>query len=303
MTEIVAQKRKTDDPEIWKDNSVEIFLNPSGDRKTCFQILINSEGALSDQKIVRHGASGSSDFSWNSGAVPNVEKGNSFWSAIVTIPLKNLPGIRDEFPANFARNRILKTSSGYQTLYHWSPFARGFHDLENFGTISLAPDRNILINGDFSLPAQRTKRHFGIWEKNRWVGGWIGDSSLSARCDETQFVSAPAAMRLSGKNRILTQYLPKLKANRKYRLSFYVKLENVKPVGQGGVCANLWDDRNRWFPAHNYLSGSTDWIFQSFTFTTGEKTGLQGKTIPYLRLRIMNAEGTAWFDDVRLEEL
>ena len=58
MSEIVAQKRKADDPEIWKDNSVEIFLNPSGDRKTYYQLMVNSEGSLSDQKIVKLAASG-----------------------------------------------------------------------------------------------------------------------------------------------------------------------------------------------------------------------------------------------------
>lgn len=303
MSEIVAQKRKADDPEIWKDNSVEIFLNPSGDRKTYYQLMVNSEGSLSDQKIVKLGASGSNDLTWNSGASVEVKKEPSAWIAEIAIPLKNLPDIREEFPANFARSRILKTGSDYETLYHWSPFARGFHDLENYGSITSAKEQNILINSDFSMFPERTKRHFGIWEGYKWIGGWIGDKSNTAAVDSEICVSAPFGMRLqSEEGATVMQYLPALKPATKYRLSFFVKLQDVKPLkAGGGVCANLYDDANRWFPAHNWLTGTMDWTFQSYEFTTGKNTN--AKVNSYLRLRLMNASGTVWFDDVKLEEL
>ena len=44
-----------------------------------------------------------------------------------------------------------------------------------------------------------------------------------------------------------------------------------------------------------------DWTFQSYEFTTGKNTN--AKVNSYLRLRLMNASGTVWFDDVKLEEL
>ena len=101
---------------------------------------------------------------------------------------------------------------------------------------------------------------------------------------------------------MLLQYLPKLKQNTKYRLSYYVKLQDVKALKRGGgVCANLFDDRNRWFPTYNYLTGTNDWIYQTFEFTTGKNTNAKIKA--YLRLRIFNAKGTVWFDDVKLEEI
>lgn len=300
---IVAVKRKTDDRNIWQDNSVEIFLNPSGDRKTYYQLMVNSEGSLSDQKCVRDGAKSAEDISWNSDASVKVEKQAAAWIAEIAIPLDNLPGLKTEFPANFARNRILKrNAAGYETLYQWSPFARGFHDLENYGTLSAETDANILINSDFSLPAQRTNRHFGIWKGSAWLGGWIGDEKNPPVLDNASRISPPASLRLQGKNVTIMQSLPKLKPDTKYRLSFYVKLENVKPLMQGGgVCANIWDDANRWFPDHNKLTGTTDWTFQNYEFTSGKNTN--GKNASYIRLRILNAEGTVWFDDVRLEEI
>ena len=302
MGEIVAQKRKADDPEIWKDNSVEIFLNPSGDRKTYYQLMVNSEGSLSDQKCVRLGAGSSGDYSWNSGASVKVEKQAAAWIAEITIPLKNLPGLKAEFPANFARSRILKQDGGYEPLYQWSPFTRNFHDLENYGTLSAGPDANLLINGDFSIPAKHTNRHFGIWKGYEWQGGWIGAAANPPVLDNAVCISLPAGLRLQGKDVQVQQALPNLKPDTRYRLSFYVKLADVKPLkAGGGVCANIWDDANRWFPARNWLTGTMDWTFQSYEFTSGKNTN--GKITSYIRLRIMGAEGTVWFDDVRLEEI
>ncbi len=151
-----------------------------------------------------------------------------------------------------------------------------------------------------------SKRHFGIWKSSRWVGGWIGnvpEPQDKCELDSAVFVSAPYAMMLRTEKGIsLTQYLPGLKPDTKYRLSFYVKLQDVRPIkARGGVCANIWDDANRWFPAHNYLTGTLDWTFQSYELTTGKDTNKKVKS--YLNLRILNAAGTAWFDDVRLEEL
>ena len=307
IANMVAHKRKFDERDIWMDNTVEVFLNPSGDRKTYYQILVNSEGAAADQKTVKLGSEGANDFTWNSGAKVTVEKQTSSWTAEIRIPLKNLPGIKNEFPINFTRSRILKSGTKYQIHYQWSLFARGYHDLENYGTIVTGEmPKNILINSDFSLWSKHYKRNFGIMENGKWKGGWIAEinkkNPIKIEVDTTQFITPPAAIKLEGTNVSLVQYLPELKPDTKYRLSFYVKTENVKPLKKtGGVCINIWDDKNKWFPSYNYLTGTIGWIFQSYTFKTGKNTNVSVKS--YMRLRIMHAEGTAWFDDVKLEEL
>ena len=113
--------------------------------------------------------------------------------------------------------------------------------------------------------------------------------------------------------------LPDLKPDTRYRLSYFVKTRDVKPIKipggtSGGVSVNVWDDRNLWFPSpyttpgKTSFSGTMDWIYQEFEFKTGPLTGnldpAKGRVNrSYLQLHILYASGEAWFDDVRLEEL
>jgi hypothetical protein len=305
MSDVIAQNRKQDDKDIWMDNCVEIFLNPSNDLKTYYQILVNSNGSFSDQKTIRKGASGYNDFKWNSNLKLNVKKELKRWVATIEIPLKSLDNVKDEFRINFTRSRILKNTKNYVTYYQSSKFAQNFHDLDNYGRIIYGKEPlNLLLNGDFSAKSV-SNRTFGIYKAGKWQGGWIAEKNKftnKSSLDFSEQVSLPAAIKMEGENAMLLQYLPTLKPNTKYRLSYYVKLKDVKALKRGGgVCVNLFDDRNRWFPNYNYFTGSNDWIYQSFEFTTGKNANVKIK--PYLRLRIFNAKGTAWFDDVKLEEI
>ena len=160
---------------------------------------------------------------------------------------------------------------------------------------------DLIINGDFSIPAKHTNRHFGIWKGYEWQGGWIGDAANPPVLDNAVFVSKPASLRLQGKDVQVQQSLPKLKPDTKYRLSFSVKCKDVRIADKGtGVCANIWDDANRWFQVKTG-NGTIDWTPQQFEFVSGKNTNV--KITSYIRLRILGAEGTVWFDDVRLEEV
>jgi len=132
MKDMYAKKRDKDTPDLFKDNCVEIFLNPNGDRKTVYQIIVNSEGSLCDACWV----SGTADYSWDSRALVRVQKGFASWSVTLSIPLNALDGLKDEFPANFARERRLRVQEGYEPLYHWSVNARKFADVEGFGVVT-----------------------------------------------------------------------------------------------------------------------------------------------------------------------
>ena len=70
------------------------------------------------------------------------------------------------------------------------------------------------------------------------------------------------------------------------------------------MSARIWDDKNVWFPDAKdggALAGTTGWIAQNFTFTSGPKTN-DGCT-SYLSIDIRQATGTVWIDDVRFEEV
>ena len=92
------------------------------------------------------------------------------------------------------------------------------------------------------------------------------------------------------------------KLNTKYRIIAQIKLENVvklKPSASG-FCLNLWDTANRWFPQHNWLDGTMDWTYLSFVHTTPPVVAPDKS---YLQVSLMNCSGTAWIDDVSIEEL
>ena len=93
----------------------------------------------------------------------------------------------------------------------------------------------------------------------------------------------------------------KLQPGKRYRVSYMVKSKMSHRNNRGGAVLNIWDDANRWFPRHNWLTGTADWARQSFEFTAAEGTNREKPAT--MRVGLVNANGTAWFDDVGLVEL
>ena len=310
LASAVAAKREKDSPNVWQDSGVELFINPTGDKKIYYQCILNLENALMDQKRTVHGAHSTGDRSWNSGAITSIKRHAKGYTAKISLPKKLFPGYNTKgFPVNFARNRVLSKGTGHAVLYTWSPFVKGFHDLENYGFLKLQKEEKKsvtpLMNGDFSQPA-----------RGRYLGGWYAGNKLEKNqhylLDKDSFFTAPPSLYLAnlkggkGREMLVTQFLPKLKPSTKYRLTAYIRFKNVLPIKRGGgITINLWDAGNRWFPAHNFITGTSDnWMRQSFEFTTHPATGSKkGGGSPYIRLRLFNASGEVWFDDVTLEEI
>ena len=296
----IATMRENDDKKAYADSSVEIFLNPSGDRKNYCQLIVNMLGCLSDQKINKADSDSKPDWSWNSEAIVKTSKGIDGWTAEIAIPLKKLEGMNSKgFPANFNRNRILSNGS---SSYTWSPYLKnGFHEIDNFGILFFGDYKETsIIDGSFNKVTQ-TGKSFGKW-------------NLPVTLKEGQFITLDAStspepggksIKLQNKgdeSLALTQGLPALKPNTKYKLTFFVKIDDIKPVSpRGGVRVNIWDDKNCWFP-DNSLTGTMPWTRLGFEFTTGPKTN-DGKNNSYLKLLILKAEGSAWFEDIKLREI
>lgn len=305
ITNMVYAQRENDSKDIWRDSSIEIFLNPSGDRKNYYQFMINVLGSTSDIKAQRIGMDQVYDWDWNSEATVKTAMSDQDWSVEIAIPLKNLGLLQEKgFPANFNRNRILDEGKDYVTLYTWSPFLKhGFHDLENFGNVVFAEveDTSILDNGDFTaVPAQYLLGKWYAPRDNEIKSGqsWLLDQSTFIKGGQSlKLVNGPSAPTIS-----VTHYLPQLKPDTKYLLTFYIKTENLTPQksGAAGAGVNVNDEKNRWFPG-NWFLGSMPWTKQGFEFTTGPHTNKDYQS--YMRLYIIGADGTAWFDDVRLREV
>jgi hypothetical protein len=137
MGQRAAEVHDSDDPKLWKDDCVEVMMNPSGDMENYYQFVVNSEGSWSDAKLTIHMRSDRTPHAhdWNSGMEVKVDRRSGGWTALLRIPLAAFPEVKPEFRAEFARERHVNAPSDFVNMYHWSPYARGFHDLEGFGTI------------------------------------------------------------------------------------------------------------------------------------------------------------------------
>ncbi|MGN0870190.1 MAG: DUF4838 domain-containing protein [Victivallales bacterium] len=299
---MVALKRKLDDPDTWKDNSVEIFLDPSGKRKGFYQIIINSRGALTDQYCTALGSSTQCDSTWNSGAKIEVETYSKGWKAVIRIPLRSFrePLNPKGFLANFTRNRVLNNEQQY---YTWSPFlSRNFHESKNFGTLVPEPEKNanILNTSDFNTERKKHK-----------IGSWILPACLpqgvSVTLDRSTFLFGPQSLKISNTNVqdkfvfAVTQTALKIKPNTKYRISYFVRLENIVPLddSRGGVCIIVMNTKNYWFP-QSKLIGTLPWLKQSFEFTSAPETNPKRT---YIKPAMVQCTGTVWFDGITLEEI
>ena len=281
----VAERAK-DDTSIWQDDSIEIFLNPSGDRKNAFHIIVNSKGVISDAKVSYLGRSGMHDWAYETGARAQVMESEGGFSIKVTIPLAGLPGFNKQgFPANFCRSRIVHGED--KSLYSWSQLTLNFGDIEHFGLIRFS---NAMIkNGSFTAELRRS--------------GWNYRLSECFARDENVYFSAPASLCISssGKSESIGQLLPKLIPGHKYRMSCLIKTENVVPGGSvSGACIKLQGKPGHqvWMPRPS-LQGTNDWCRYTSDFVADEN--FCDKVT--MTLWIYNGKGKVWFDDISIQEL
>ena len=152
------------------------------------------------------------------------------------------------------------------------------------------PVKNLLENADFTT-----------------LDGWTTEAgSYKVSLDTTTFVSPPSSIKLVSTNRTASlQYIDgKLKPGAKYRLSFFLKLADVRAARHWcGVFAEYYDTWTwHYFPHAAAPVGTFDWAYQEYEFTVDERGFKAGKR-PWFHLMMNKVTGEAWFDDVWLEEV
>lgn len=294
---MAASECPPDNPNLFKENCVEIFLNPNGDRTEYYQIVINSSGSVADQKAKRVGRSIVSDWKWNSEAKLDIKVLKDRWTVRVSIPLANLPGMKDVFPANFGRERAVVGSDEFNSLYQQAVLGQGFADVSHYGFLDFSgakPAPSLITNGTFT--AKNNRNNYGGWYFQK-----TAEEGASAALDRNIFAVDGVSLRLSSAGNLVQvqQNLP-LKPGGKYLLSCFLRFEDVQPLKPGGgVGLNIMAGQNHWFPDRRPFTGSGEWIYREFEFTAPADFR---KKATYLRLSLRNASGKVWFDDVRLTE-
>lgn len=309
MPLLVCEERQRDDNRTWADSSLEIFLyQEGGARQFYHQWIINALGSISDYEYERIGAKSIGDIGWNSSCQYAVQRLEDRWTAEVKIPLAEISYDPNRpLRGNFNRSRYIKTDAPYTKLYTWSYFIKGFHAIDAFGILSMEPlqDNNLLRNGTFAAP-----------QKGRTFGPWfahpedVTPDNPRITLNQSLFIKDGQSIKLHNpdpeRRLLITQYLDdKLKENTTYHISFMVRLENVQPTkAGGGVFINPVYSKNNWFPKNPY-TGNMPWTRQGFTWTTGSRNEERPNiaTRSYVRLYMLNATGTAWFDDVSITEV
>lgn len=97
-----------------------------------------------------------------------------------------------------------------------------------------------------------------------------------------------------------------LKPNTTYRLSYFLRMENLKRLHhRGRPCMEVEQFGSKYsalhLPKFGFWTGTVDWVHQSIEFKTNDDPSKSGYKSA-LWLRIFNCEGTVWLDGVRLEE-
>ena len=287
-----------DSPErLWDKDGIELFIDPSCDRKNYVHIIATPAKVTHVELFKMAG----SRFIAVKGKIPevsvSVKYDNGKFVYDVGVRRKDLMGFDGKKAVfNLIRNQ---KKSAYQARYSWSPFlGKSNHDPLKFGTLEFSDpaSKNLLKDGDFSAP-QKGRNVFGPWITN-----WNIPAGCSVAHDHTTFISGCRSLRMSSDATVKWFQIAntvELEAGIRYRLSYFVKLHNVKgKERESGFCVNLWSDRNRWFPAVK-LTGTTPWIRQSFEFTTGKNEKKTFKIKPFMH----SCSGTVYIDKVTLEKI
>ncbi|MFH1568124.1 MAG: DUF4838 domain-containing protein [Gemmatimonadota bacterium] len=136
VVENVAER----DGAVWKDNAVEIFLDPGNSRQDFHQLIITSRGALLDGRR----AGGAFDTSWDAAAPEEVAyavaKGDGEWTLEARIAWAALglgaPAPGDRLRFNLNRDRTVSVP-GQSESTALSPTFGGYHLPGRFATLVL----------------------------------------------------------------------------------------------------------------------------------------------------------------------
>jgi hypothetical protein len=215
----------------------------------------------------------------------------------------------NEFSVNFTRSRILKPECKVKNLYYsWFPRGLGGHVPENFGSAVLdkpEKSKSVALCGDFDGRVAGTRMYQGR------KAVWHSDAPLNV--DRKCFMTKGQSVRLElpGSGRMIRQFFARgmLKAGVKYRLSFYLKTENVvnRKNPRKGVTMDIRFGResaigNVLFPLVPAVIGSMDWNRFQYDFTVPE--GVGEKQSPYIGFYLpKEAEGKVWIDHVEIVPL
>ena len=286
--------RAFDDGNIWVDNLVEIFLAPGRKGNKLYQFMISSNNSSADLRNF----SGKTDYKWNSNfkSAVSVVPGKG-WFVEVMIPRSSMPDLQgNRIAANITRGRKLTDAKLCAAVpyYTWSAF--GLQTPENCGIVRLEEPvtASIVRDGGFAIPMR--------WEKGKYTSPWYGARGVKVPFSKEYFRTNGTSVILDKNSHTLIQYIPAIKPDTKYRLSFYIKMEKVRLLqAGGGFTMRLGFMSNQSIrPFPRGLTGNAEWRRYVFDVRTPKNLGDRKKAS--ICFYFKNAEGRVLLDEVTLAE-
>ena len=211
------------DGNIWRDDTVEMFLDTNRDGRSFYQIALNAKGTLFDQDT---GVPGLPGESWTGPIDVGTKIWQGRWTAEVRIGFVGLrlaEAAGRTWTGNFARTSM---RGGQRTLYTWVKIQRNFGEPGIFGDLILPFDatanavtaqplpNDAIFSGQGNLPVTVTNRRA---EPVRMrlsvtdVGGQqprsVGQTTLVAEPTSTVEASVPASFPDVGTTRLRLELL------------------------------------------------------------------------------------------------
>lgn len=124
------------DGSVWKDDCVEVFLDPARSYKSAYHLIVNPVPALYD---AREKAGERGDRSWNlEGEKVASHVGDDFWAVEMAIPFASLGGAPrpgDVWALNLCRQRIAASQKAIRAFGTWTGNPEGFQHPEMMGDL------------------------------------------------------------------------------------------------------------------------------------------------------------------------
>ncbi|MBQ7694340.1 MAG: DUF4838 domain-containing protein [Lentisphaeria bacterium] len=284
---IIAAARKHDDNNLWEDNCVEVFLDTRGDRKEFYQIMLSSKNCVTD----RWSRPGIMGWEWNAKArtAVAIQPGKS-WTAEFKIPRSSMSPAKGKFNADFTRLRTLQGKTEY---YNWIELPPR-NAVERYGVVHMSPrvNTNLLKDPDFQ---SKQGGH-----KGRFIGPWAAHKTIHR--DTSIFRFGGSSCRMGDGCYSVEQRFTGLKPKKKYRFSYFLKLDKVDLPG---LYVRIFEGNGRVHTLPRvFPKGTAPWHKLSFPFMTGENPPKDGKSTVLFMFKKGNdcINGTVWIDRVEIRE-
>jgi len=135
LDKLKAAVTQRDDPQLYNDDGVELFVAPGSQRTDYYQLEINSKGAMAD--AAGHQSGTVRDAAWNSSAQVATSIGEGEWMVEMAVPLADLEmgeAVSSDWGINVAR---VRRAGETEQLSTFVPMTGSFHQPALFAALSL----------------------------------------------------------------------------------------------------------------------------------------------------------------------